>query len=204
MCAVSSSVDRAVALRDRAIGSHGSRDPVDIIRGPSFDVVHKRCHPATLPREERRGARCGRSDIQLSEHAEVLWPALHRVNEFLGPVVPYRHHDFKQAALHVKTKTEKTLRILVVQWGGYQRPRGGRNRVILTYPMLECRLTDDHAAWDQAASAALMASDRFRCSRSARAMIASSSSAVSRTGTTCEASVPRAGRPIRAFSCSTS
>jgi hypothetical protein len=103
-----------------------------------------------------------------------------------------------------RTRVGGTGGVFVVKRDRHQRPSCRLDSVFFADAVLVCRATGDHAVCDQRSSAARNASDRFRCSRSARAITAASSSLVSLTGKTCAASAPRAGRPIRVFNSSTS
>lgn len=92
---------------------------------------------------------------------------------------------------------------LVLQRFDPLRPVRRLRGVLDRHPMLQRARVDLHAAY--AARARRIASERDTCSRSAIASNANSSSAVSRTATTCIGSAPRPGRPRpRRLSWSTS
>lgn len=74
--------------------------------------------PANWPDRERA---C--SELCWSvERREVLGPALYRVDEFFGPVVPDQRHEFEQPASGIKPQTEKMARICIVQRDLHERP----------------------------------------------------------------------------------
>ena len=131
-------------------------------------------------------------------------PASHGMDDFLSSVVPDEHDGFQQSGPCVEPDSQLAPRNLIVKWPLDQRGTGCRNRVVLRDAMFQRGRPYDHATCAQASSAARIASERLRPSRSARAMTAESSSAVNRTGMTCAAAAPRGARPQRARSCSTS
>lgn len=118
------------------------------------------------------------------QELEVLRPALHGVDDLLGAVIPDEHHSFEKSCLGVESDPQLALRILIIERPSDHGRTGHRDGVLFCDTVLPGRCPNDHATCAQASSAARIASERLRPSRSARAMTASSSSVVNRTGMT--------------------
>jgi len=112
----------------------------------------------------------------------------------LFAVLEGEYHRLQQAGSGVEAQAQLSVgRAVLVEGLDPQRPLCCLDRILRRDAVLERASVDLHAAkW---ASAARIASDLLMSFLAAAASRASSSSAVSRTATTCIGSAPRPGRP---------
>lgn len=160
-----------------------------------------------LERGSRGGLRPGGENLgaevrnrQLLEQVEICPAGLHRVNDLDGAVVIVQRDQLQDASVRVEPQNEVSLWMVIVQWAGEDWRLERRPNVVVCDAMFPRGWSDNHEAAAHWANAWRIASDRLRCSLSARAMTASSSASVRRTGTTRAARSDRAGRPMRFFS----